>query len=50
MNIYTGKYSNFEGGVRVVNMITGGYLPSDRRGISINGMMHIADWYVYMCL
>ena len=29
----------------MVNMITGGYLPEDRRGISINGMMHIADWY-----
>eukprot|EP01083_Nonionella_stella_P252042 868898_1 len=40
-----GKYSNFEGGVRVVNFVSGGLLPEKRRGVSINGMMHIADWY-----
>ena len=26
-------------------MITGGYLPKNRRGQTINGTMHIADWY-----
>ncbi len=40
-----GKYSDFQGGIRVVAMISGGYLPQNRRGKSINGTIHIADWY-----
>eukprot|EP01084_Bolivina_argentea_P227470 384160_1 len=44
-----GKYSMFEGGVRVVNLVTGGLVPQHRRNISLNGMMHIADWYATFC-
>jgi arylsulfatase I/J len=39
------KGSDFEGGVRVVSFVSGGWLPKDMRGKTINGMMHIADWY-----
>ena len=37
-----GKYSDFEGGVRVVSFVSGGLIPEKRRGISLNGSMHIA--------
>eukprot|EP00056_Hartaetosiga_gracilis_P011502 m.174809 g.174809 ORF g.174809 m.174809 type:complete len:418 (-) comp13510_c0_seq9:1203-2456(-) len=37
--------SLFEGGVRVVAFISGGYLPSAMAGRVIVGRMHIADWY-----
>ena len=40
-----GKYSNFKGGIRVVSLISGGFLPNNRRGIKLNGTMHIVDWY-----
>eukprot|EP01084_Bolivina_argentea_P020976 38962_1 len=40
-----GKYSDFQGGIRVVAMVSGGYLPQNRRGKTINGTFHIADWY-----
>eukprot|EP01083_Nonionella_stella_P220596 789069_1 len=44
-----GKFSNFQGGVRVIGMVSGGYLPSKRRGISVNGTFHIADVYSTLC-
>eukprot|EP01084_Bolivina_argentea_P042851 78987_1 len=40
-----GKYSDFQGGIMVVAMVSGGYLPQNRRGKTINGTFHIADWY-----
>ena len=33
------------GGIRTATFVSGGYLPSDRRGQTENGMVHIADWY-----
>eukprot|EP00927_Polykrikos_kofoidii_P070735 TRINITY_DN6712_c0_g1_i5.p1 TRINITY_DN6712_c0_g1~~TRINITY_DN6712_c0_g1_i5.p1 ORF type:complete len:592 (-),score=67.00 TRINITY_DN6712_c0_g1_i5:153-1832(-) len=40
-----GKYSNFEGGIRVNAFLSGGFLPHKVRGTKQEGMMHIADWY-----
>eukprot|EP01084_Bolivina_argentea_P128351 226885_1 len=44
-----GKYSDFQGGVNVVAMISGGYLPQNRRGKELNGTIHIADIYATLC-
>eukprot|EP01084_Bolivina_argentea_P042850 78986_1 len=44
-----GKYSDFEGGIRVVGLISGGYLPGYKKGKSINGTIHIADFYSTLC-
>lgn len=40
-----GKYSLFEGGIRVAAFISGGLIPQALRGSTNNGMVHIADWY-----
>jgi len=40
-----GKYSLFEGGIRVAAFMSGGFLPQHMRGTVNNGMIHIADWY-----
>ena len=40
-----GKYSQFEGGIRVNAFVSGGYLPAAVRGTKSEGMIHIADWY-----
>jgi arylsulfatase I/J len=40
-----GKYSNFEGGIRVNAFASGGYLPTAVRGSKVEGIIHIADWY-----
>ncbi|CAJ1355173.1 unnamed protein product [Effrenium voratum] len=40
-----GKYGFFEGGIRVPAFVAGGYVPSQLRGTSNSGMIHIADWY-----
>jgi arylsulfatase I/J len=40
-----GKYSNFEGGIRVNAFMSGGFLPKQVRGTKQEEMMHIADWY-----
>eukprot|EP00929_Paragymnodinium_shiwhaense_P048483 TRINITY_DN24505_c0_g1_i1.p1 TRINITY_DN24505_c0_g1~~TRINITY_DN24505_c0_g1_i1.p1 ORF type:complete len:449 (-),score=76.09 TRINITY_DN24505_c0_g1_i1:212-1558(-) len=40
-----GKYSNFEGGIRVNAFASGGYLPKAVRGTKQQGSIHIADWY-----
>lgn len=40
-----GKYSNFEGGIRVPAFMSGGFLPSSVRGTQSQEMIHIADWY-----
>jgi len=39
------KGSDFEGGVRTVAFVSGGWLPSHMRGATVGGMMHITDWY-----
>ena len=40
-----GKYSDFEGGVRTTTFISGGYVPSERRGQVHSGVVSVADWY-----
>ena len=40
-----GKFSNFEGGIRVNGFITGGFLPPERRGKRVDALMSIADFY-----
>ena len=40
-----GKHTNWEGGVRVVAFAGGGFLPSSRHGMVLQGIMHNADWY-----
>lgn len=44
-----GKYSNFEGGIRVNAFVSGGFLPSKVRGTKLDEMIHIADWYGTLC-
>ena len=39
-----GKYSDFEGGIRVAAFASGGYLPAAARGTTTDGMIAIADW------
>jgi arylsulfatase I/J len=40
-----GKYSMFEGGIRVNAFASGGFLPSAVRGTTLNGTIHVTDWY-----
>lgn len=40
-----GKYSLFEGGIRVAAFVSGGLVPQQLRGSVNNGMIHVADWY-----
>merc|ERR1711964_288381 len=40
-----GKYSGWEGGIRAVAFISGGFLPISLRGKNITSPIHIADWY-----
>lgn len=40
-----GKYSPFEGGVRLMAVISGGALPSALVGTNFPGMIHVSDWY-----
>ena len=40
-----GKYSLFEGGLRVAAFVSGGFIPKALRGTTNNGIVHIADWY-----
>eukprot|EP01084_Bolivina_argentea_P124455 220529_1 len=44
-----GKFTPFEGGVRGVAFVSGGYLPSSRYGEIENGLIVIADWYTTFC-
>ena len=46
----SGKYHPFEGGVRVSAMWGGGYLPPAARGTTSHGLVHIADYYMTLCL
>ena len=38
------KVSDFEGGVRTVAFLAGGYLPPAVRGGSFSGFISMADW------
>jgi len=40
-----GKYSVLEGGVRAAAFLSGGFLPKEVRGSSIDQIVHIADYY-----
>lgn len=40
-----GKYSDWEGGVRAVAFVSGGYLPIHRWGVVLEEPVHITDWY-----
>jgi arylsulfatase B len=40
-----GKFSNFEGGIRVNGFLSGGYLPLASRGKKTEALMSVADFY-----
>ena len=44
-----GKFSDWQGGIRVNAFVTGGYLPENMRGQKTEGYIHIADWYATFC-
>merc|ERR1712125_316516 len=44
-----GKYSPFEGGLRVMAFLNGGFLPSHVAGTTFDGLVHISDWYPTFC-
>ena len=44
-----GKFSDWQGGVRVNAFVSGGYLPEQMRGKKTEGYIHIADWYATFC-
>lgn len=43
------KTSDFEGGVRTVAFLAGGYLPAEVRGGTHTGYISVADWYGTLC-
>ena len=44
-----GKFSNYEGGVRVNAFISGGFIPEARRGSIEDGFIAGEDWYATFC-
>jgi len=44
-----GKYTDWEGGVRVNTFISGGFVPEARRGTVHSGVVSVADWYGLAC-
>merc|ERR1719221_286198 len=44
-----GKYSDWEGGVRVNAFVSGGFVPIEKRGTIHLGIVSIADWYGTLC-
>ena len=44
-----GKYSEFEGGVRVAAFVSGGIIPAAKRGMRSEGIAGIADVYTTLC-
>lgn len=44
-----GKISDFEGGVRVAALVSGGFLPPQQIGVNVTGIMHFADFYTTFC-
>lgn len=45
-----GKYSPFEGGVRVPAFVSGGFLPVAARGANTSALITTADYYLTLCL
>ncbi|CAE7197386.1 Arsj [Symbiodinium pilosum] len=45
----SGKYTDWEGGVRTNAFIGGGAVPVEKRGSTFNGVIHISDWYATLC-
>ena len=45
----SGKYADWEGGVRTNAFISGGVVPAENRGSSFSGVIHISDWYATLC-
>jgi arylsulfatase A-like enzyme len=44
-----GKSSSWEGGIRTVAFLSGGWLPTSRWGSSLDGLVHISDLYATLC-
>ena len=44
-----GKFSDWQGGIRVNAFVSGGYLPEKMRGQKTDGYIHLADWYATFC-
>ena len=44
-----GKTTLWEGGIRVIGYVTGGVLPDEQRGRSMDALMHISDWFPTLC-
>eukprot|EP00931_Biecheleriopsis_adriatica_P012761 TRINITY_DN11397_c0_g1_i1.p1 TRINITY_DN11397_c0_g1~~TRINITY_DN11397_c0_g1_i1.p1 ORF type:complete len:554 (-),score=37.98 TRINITY_DN11397_c0_g1_i1:215-1660(-) len=44
-----GKFSDWEGGVRVNAFVSGGAIPPSKRGSSLTDYVHISDWYTTFC-
>ena len=44
-----GKYTYFEGGIRVPAFVSGGFLPKTVRGTRRDDIIHVADWYGTFC-
>ena len=40
-----GKYTLFEGGIRAVAFVAGGFVPRGARGSRADGIVHVADWH-----
>jgi len=43
------KASGWEGGIRVASFISGGFVPESLRGSTLDGYIHMADWYSTFC-
>jgi arylsulfatase A-like enzyme len=41
--------ADWEGGVRANAFVSGGYLPAQMRGTTLDAYIHIADWYATFC-
>lgn len=44
-----GKFSPFQGGVRTIAAVGGGFLEESVRGTVSDGYIHISDWYSTFC-
>lgn len=44
-----GKFSNWDGGVRVNALVSGGFVPAARRGVVEESFIEVADWFPTFC-
>jgi len=44
-----GKLSDWEGGIRVNALVTGGRVPLEKRGSKLPDYIHVSDWYTTFC-